>query len=99
MSGRLSSAVITARVDGIRMPGVRTNPCEPADLPRRSQPGRRSGMARQEKRRLTPELVRPGSGERAWGLCRANPLHEWEPEIRTGVSGSGCPKWAAIDSD
>lgn len=43
---------------------------------------------------LTPEVVTPGSGKRAWWRCSAGPKHEWEAVIGSRSAGHGCPHCA-----
>lgn len=38
---------------------------------------------------LTPEQVLPGSEKKVWWRCGQG--HEWQAEIRSRVSGCGCP--------
>jgi len=92
------SAVIAARVDGKGCPVcVRTRASLQTSLAVLNPDVAREWHSKKNGA-LTPEMVRPGSGERVWWLCRVNPLHEWEAEIRSRVSGSGCPGCAATDS-
>jgi hypothetical protein len=40
---------------------------------------------------LTPDQVTPGSGQKVWWRCSANPSHEWAAKISHRVNGVGCP--------
>ena len=43
---------------------------------------------------LRPEEVRPRTHRKAWWKCRTC-AHEWEAEIKSRVSGNGCPQCGA----
>lgn len=43
---------------------------------------------------LTPDIVSPGTHKKAWWKCEKG--HSWEAEIKSRVSGCGCPYCAGI---
>ena len=40
---------------------------------------------------LTPDRVRPGSGQKAWWQCSRDSTHVWQAVISSRTSGTGCP--------
>lgn len=40
---------------------------------------------------LAPDAVNVSSHHKAWWICKANPLHQWEADISSRTNGSGCP--------
>ncbi len=40
---------------------------------------------------LTPDSVRPVSGQKVWWQCPVNPSHEWQATVAHRAYGRGCP--------
>src|SRR5262249_59430360 len=81
------SAVITARVDGKGCPVcTRTRASLQTSLAVLNPDVAREWHSKKNGA-LTPHMVRPGSGERVWRRCRANPPPHSHPHISSHAPG------------